>query len=64
MSQMMDVLSPRAKKNGETFWFKIGAAFPRDNGAYAIELNALPMPDENGRCMMLMSPKRDDARHD
>ena len=58
-----DLISPRARKGGKTFWQKIGAAFPRERGGYSLTFDALPLPDAEGRVTILMTePKpRDDA---
>ena len=56
-----DLISPRPRKDGETHWQKIGAAFPRDKGGFTLVFNALPLPDAEGRVTVLMTepkPKR------
>ncbi len=50
----MDIISPRARKDGKTFWLKIGAAFPLQNGGWSLVFDALPLPDAEGRCSVLM----------
>lgn len=52
--QRFDLISPRPKKGGGTHWQKIGAAFPRDKGGYSLILDALPLPDNEGRVTLLM----------
>lgn len=61
-----DLISPRKSKDGKTRWLKVGAAFPKDNGSFSLVLDALPLPDEDGRVSLLMSePKpREDRRDD
>ena len=49
-----DLISPRPRKDGKTFWVKIGAAFPRDKGGYSLILDALPLPDADGKVSLLM----------
>ena len=56
MSERLDVLSPRKDKTGKTRWLKIGAAFPKEGGKFSVLLDALPLPDETGKVMLLMSP--------
>jgi hypothetical protein len=59
-----DLISPREGKDGKTRWLKIGAAFPRDKGGFSLVLDALPLPDKDGRVSLLMTeplPKDDDA---
>lgn len=57
-----DVCAPRARKGkdgeeGKTFWVRVGAAFDNDKGMQIV-LDALPLPDRDGRCvMMLFEPK-------
>ena len=50
----MDLLSPRARKDGKTFWLKIGAAFPLDKGGYQLLFDALPLADAEGRVTLIM----------
>ena len=57
-----DLISPRPRKDGKTFWVKIGAAFPRDKGGYSLILDALPLPDADGKVSLLMvepTPRED-----
>lgn len=54
-----DIVTPRARKDGKTFWLKIGSGFARDNGGYSIVLDALPIPDKDGKVTMLMSEPRE-----
>jgi hypothetical protein len=58
-----DLISPRARKDGKTFWVRVGAAFPRDKGGFSLQFDALPLPDAEGKVTVLMTePKeRDDA---
>lgn len=56
----MDLISPRPRKDGKTFWQKVGAAFPRDRGGYSLVFDALPLPDAEGRVTVLMvEPQQD-----
>ena len=63
MSKRFDVLSPRPKKDGGTYWHKVGMAFEGERGI-SIEFNSLPLPDKEGRVRVsLFEPKpRDDAQ--
>lgn len=54
-----DLLTPRPKKDGKTYWLKIGAAFPRDNGGFTLQFDALPISDAEGRCTVFMAEPRD-----
>lgn len=49
-----DLVSPRPKKDGGTRWHKVGAAFPRDKGGFQLVLDALPLPDAEGRVTLMM----------
>ena len=49
-----DLISPRPRKDGKTFWVKVGAAFPRDKGGFSLVFDALPLPDAEGRVSLLM----------
>jgi len=50
-----DILTPRKGKDGKTRWMKIGAGFPRDKGGFSLVLDALPLPDAEGKVSLLMS---------
>ena len=57
-----DLISPREKKNGQTHWQKVGAAFARDNGGFSLVFDALPLPDKEGNVRVLMvEPRKNDA---
>ena len=65
MATRYDVITPREKKDGGTYWHKIGAAFSRDQGGFSIVLDSLPIADKEGRVMMLMSePKPREGGYD
>ncbi|WP_299949104.1 hypothetical protein [uncultured Ruegeria sp.] len=58
-----DLISPRPRKDGKTYWQKVGAAFPRQNGGFSLVLDALPLPDNEGRVSLLMTePKPRDGQ--
>jgi hypothetical protein len=59
-----DLISPRERKDGKTFWVKVGSAFERDQGGFSLVFDALPLPDKEGNVRLLMTePKpREDAR--
>ena len=56
-----DLLSPRPGKDGKTHWMKVGVMFDRDKGGFSLTLDALPLPDEKGRVMLLASEPRDQS---
>jgi len=62
MGKRFDVCSPRKRagkdgQEGKTFWVRVGAAFDNDKGMQIV-LDALPLPDLEGRCvLMLFEPK-------
>lgn len=60
-----DALVCRAGRDGKNRWIKIGAAFPTRNGGWAVMLDALPLPDKDGRCSVLLSEprRREDRAH-
>jgi hypothetical protein len=54
----MDVITGRKDKSGKTYWMKIGSAWPNDRGGYQVVFDALPLPDAEGRCsVLLVEPK-------
>jgi len=50
-----------ARKRGDkTYWCRIGAAFPNKNGpGFTVLLDALPIPDADGRCAVSLFPPRE-----
>jgi hypothetical protein len=55
-----DVVTPRPGKDGQTYWMKIGAAFPsKDGEGFTISLDALPLPDKDGKVWLKMSKPRE-----
>lgn len=48
MSKRKDICTPRAKKDGGTYWVKIGTAWESDKGIQLV-FDALPLPDKEGR---------------
>jgi hypothetical protein len=52
------------KRDGaDDFWLPIGAAFMHQNGdGYNIVLQALPLPDKDGQCKLVLRPPKSDAQ--
>ena len=50
------------KREGQDdFWLAIGAAFPHQNGdGFNIILQALPIPNGDGQCKIVLRPPKDD----
>ncbi len=49
MSKRFDICTPRAGKDGKTFWTRIGTAWQGEKGIQLI-FDALPLTDNEGRC--------------
>jgi hypothetical protein len=51
-------------KRGEgqdDYWLPIGAAFPHQSGdGFNVILQALPIPDRDGQCKLVLRPPKDD----
>ena len=57
-----DICTPRPKKDGGSYWVKIGTAWQNDKGIQLV-FDALPIPDADGRCVAnLFEPKNDRER--
>jgi hypothetical protein len=54
-----DLISPRARKDGKTFWVKVGAGFARDKGGFSLSFDALPLPDAEGKVTVLMTEPKE-----
>jgi len=62
MTTRYTLTSPR-KRNDKTFWINVGSAFPTKNGdGFQLVFDALPLPDADGRVMVLMSPPREERQ--
>jgi hypothetical protein len=60
MSTRFDVTTPRKRKDGNTFWMRIGSAWPAKEGeGFNVELDALPLADAEGRCSFIIRPAKD-----
>ncbi len=57
---MKDVIVARKGKNNRTYWRTIGVAFENEENI-RINLDALPMPDENGKCSMFLKERKTDV---
>jgi len=58
MADRLDICTPRAGKDGKTYWTKIGTAWRSDKGTQLV-FDALPIPDSEGRVVAnLFEPKR------
>lgn len=60
MAKRFDVAAPRPKKDGGTFWARVGTAWQNDNGSIQVIFDALPLPDSEGRCVVNLFEPRDD----
>lgn len=62
MAKRYDIAAPRAKKDGGTYWARIGTAWEGDKGIQLV-FDALPLPDAEGRCVAnLFEPRNDRER--
>ena len=54
------------KREGQDdFWLAIGAAFPHQSGdGFNIILQALPIPNGDGQCKIVLRPPKDDTETD
>lgn len=62
MAKRMDVSAPRPKKDGGTYWARVGTAWINDNGNTQIVFDALPLPDAEGRCVVNLFEPRDNSQ--
>jgi hypothetical protein len=55
-------MAPRKKKDGGTYWVKIGTAWEGPKGIQLV-FDALPLPDNEGRVVAnLFEPRQNDQR--
>lgn len=60
MSKRYDMMVPRKGKDDKTFWTRIGTAWANDKGGIQLVFDALPLPDNEGRCVASLFEPRDD----
>jgi hypothetical protein len=61
MSNRKDIMTPRKKKDGGTYWVKIGTAWENEKGTQLV-FDALPLPDSEGRVVAnLFEPRERDG---
>ena len=59
MANYWEISSPRPGKEGKTHWVRVGTMFESKNGeGFNIVLDALPLPDKEGRVSMIVRPPR------
>jgi hypothetical protein len=58
MANRFDVLSPRPKKGGGTFWHRVGTAWQGDKGINVV-FDSIPLPDAEGRVSVSLFEPRD-----
>ena len=47
MAKPYDLSTPRAGKDGKTYWTKIGTMWPMKRGGFSLVFDALPIPSVN-----------------
>lgn len=47
MTERLDIVAPRAGKDGRTYFTRIGVAFATKNGGWSLSFEALPLPTMN-----------------
>ena len=61
MAKRYDACAPRPKKDGGTFWHRVGTAWEGDKGIQVV-LDSYPLPDAEGRCVVnLFEPRAQDG---
>jgi hypothetical protein len=61
MGQRYDVCTPRPKKDGGSWWHRVGSAFTNDKGLTTVYLDSYPVPDAEGRvALMLFEPRENE----
>ena len=57
MSKRFDVCTPRPKRDGGTFWHRVGTAFDGEKGM-TLYLDSLPLQDDKGKCVLMLFEPR------
>lgn len=59
MTKMLDVCSPRPRKNSDKpYWHRVGTAFEGEKGMNLV-FDSLPLPDKDGRVSVFLFEQRD-----
>lgn len=57
MADRYDAMTPRTKKDGSTFWHRVGTGWAGQKGIQVV-LDSLPIPDAEGRVVInLFEPR-------
>ena len=66
MADRYEGSSPRKGKDGKTYWTRVATMWPAKDGSdkFQAVFEALPLPDAEGRVVVLFSPPRDRDRDD
>ena len=59
MSNRFNLCSPRPKKDGGTYWHRIGTAFSDDKGGFSLIFDSMPLQDAEGRCIVKAFTQKD-----
>ena len=59
MADRMDVKSWRKSRNGKAYTIRVGSSWVDQKGMTRIELDALPLPDAEGRVSMFLEEPRE-----
>jgi hypothetical protein len=58
MADRLDAMTPRKKKDGGTFWHRVGTAWKGDKGINIV-FDSLPLPDAEGRVSVSLFEPRE-----
>jgi len=58
MAERLDAMTPRKKKDGGTFWHRVGTAWESEKGINIV-FDSLPLPDDQGRVSVSLFKPRD-----
>jgi hypothetical protein len=58
VSDFWDVGQFKKTQSGKNRFVKLGYAKQKDDGGFFVNLDALPLPDEQGRVSIAISPQR------
>lgn len=59
MANRYDILAPRTKQDGGTFWHRVGTAFAGRDGGMNLIFDSLPLPDKEGRVSCIVREAKD-----
>jgi hypothetical protein len=60
----LDACTPRPKRDGGTWWHRVGSAWRTAEGKITVYLDSVPLPDKDGRVAIMLFEPRDEQQQE